>query len=712
MKSLYNFYLFAIILAICFCNCQESSDKYTNWSSYLGDKHSNQYTPLTEITKENVKHLKVAWQYHAGDADKEKNRTQIQCNPLVIDGILYGSSPRLKFFALDAKRGKELWKFDPFEQSEYKAFGMGVNRGLAFWTDGVEKRLLVTAGPYLYAINALNGELFTDFGDNGKVDLHDGLDRDVKELFINSNTPGIVYKDKLILGCRVSESGGAAAVPGHIRAYNVQTGEQEWIFHTIPHPGEYGYETWPAGAWQYAGGANAWAGFSLDEKRGIVFAPTGSASFDYYGGDRIGENLFANCLIALDAETGERKWHFQTVHHDIWDRDLPAPPNLVTVKHDGKEIEAVAQITKSSYIFLFDRATGEPLFPIEEVPTKPSDLEGEQAWPTQPIPTKPAQFSRNRVLESDLTRRTPAAYDFAKEIWKKASEGEHFIPLTEDGSIVFPGLDGGGEWGGAAFDPNSGNLIVNASEMPWVLSLKKADKVDGKSISKGKSLYNAFCLSCHGKDLEGGDVFATVPTLKNLKTRLDRKQIATILKNGNGAMPAFAFLKEDQVQAISSFLLEVEDPEKLEVAEDDTWPYPYYFNGFNRFKDDEGYPAITPPWGTLNAINLNTGEISWKVTLGEYPELMKEGTEPMGSESYGGPVVSANGLIFMAGTLDEKFRVFDSSNGDLLFETKLPAAGFATPAVYGIDGKQYIVIACGGGKLGKSSGDAYVAFSL
>lgn len=710
-NQLLLFVLFLFGAFVCM-NCQQNKEQYVNWSAYLGDKHSSQYTTLTQINKENVKDLQVAWEYRARDADLEKNRTQIQCNPLVIDGILYGSSPRLKFFALDAQTGKELWVFDPFAEQEYQAFGMGVNRGLAFWTNGEEKRLLVTAGSFLYAINAENGQLYMDFGVDGKVDLHDGLDRNVKDLFINSNTPGIVYKDKLILGCRVSESGGAAAVPGHIRAYNVQSGEQEWIFHTIPHPGEYGYETWPPGAWQYSGGANAWAGLSVDEKRGIVFAPTGSASFDYYGGDRLGENLFANCLLALDAETGERKWHFQTVHHDIWDRDLPAPPNLVTVKHDGKEIEAVAQITKSAYVFLFDRDTGEPLFPIEEVPTQPSQLEGEVAWPTQPIPTKPPQFSRNRVLESDLTNRTPEANAYVKEIWEKASEGEHFIPLTEDGAIVFPGLDGGGEWGGAAFEPNSGNLIVNASEMPWVLSLRKAAAIDGKNISKGKSIYNAFCLSCHGKDLEGGDVFATVPSLKNLKNRLTKKEIATILKNGKGAMPAFAFLKTDQINAITSFLLESEDAEKVEVAKDDSWPYPYYFNGFTRFQDNEGYPAITPPWGTLNAINLNTGEISWKVTLGEYPELMKAGVEPMGSESYGGPVVSANGLIFMAGTLDEKFRVFDSANGDLLFETKLPAAGFATPAVYGINGKQYVVIACGGGKLGKKSGDSYVAFSL
>ena len=716
MPSKFKYLLFfcAIIFALNSCKTDkiQTPPKYVNWASYLGDKHSNQYSPLTQINKENVKNLKVAWAFNAGDADTLKNRTQIQCNPLVIDGILYGSSPKLKFFALDAKTGKELWKFDPFAANDYKAFGMGVNRGLTYWTDGIEKRLLVTAGPYIYAINAKDGTLFQGFGENGKVDLHDGLERNIQALFINSNTPGIIYKDKLIMGCRVSESGGAGSVPGHIRAYNVKTGEQEWIFHTIPHPGEYGYETWPAAAWQYAGGANAWAGFSLDEERGILFAPTGSASFDFYGGDRIGENLFANSLIAIDAETGKRKWHFQTVHHDIWDRDLPAPPNLVTVTHEGKQIEAVAQITKSSYVFLFDRATGEPLFPIEEVPTQPSTLEGEAAWPTQPIPVKPPPFSRNRVTEQDLTTRTPEAHDYAKKIWEQASEGEHFMPLTEAGTFVFPGLDGGGEWGGAAFEPSSGNLIINASEMPWILSLRKADAIGDRNISKGKSIYNAFCLSCHGKDLEGGDMFGAVPSLKNLKERLDEKMVAAILKNGKGAMPSFAFLPDDQVKAISSFLLETADAEKVEIAKEDTWPYPYYFNGYTRFQDEEGYPAITPPWGTLNAINLNTGEISWKVTLGEYPELMQAGTEPMGSESYGGPVVSASGLIFIAGTLDEKFRVFDSSNGDLLFETKLPAAGFATPAVYAIDGQQHVVIACGGGKLGKKSGDAYVAFSL
>ena len=399
MKRLSVNHLLILLFMMLVTACEKEAHQFVNWSAYLGDKSSSQYTPLTQINKSNVKALKVAWTYHTGDADLEKNRTQIQCNPLVIDGILYGSTPRLKFFALDAATGKRLWTFDPFAKKAFAAFGMGVNRGLAYWTNGQSKRLYVTAGPYIYAIDATTGQLILDFGAQGKVDLHKGLDRNVDNLFINSNTPGVIYKDKLIMGCRVSESGGTGAVPGHIRAYNVHTGAQEWIFHTIPHPGESGYETWPKGAYQYAGGANAWAGFSLDEERGIVFAPTGSASFDFYGGDREGKNLFANCLIALDANTGQRKWHFQTVHHDIWDRDLPAPPNLVTVTHNGQKIDAVAQITKSSFIFLFDRATGKPLFPIEEVVVDSSLMEGEKAWPTQPVPVKPPPFSRNRIWE-------------------------------------------------------------------------------------------------------------------------------------------------------------------------------------------------------------------------------------------------------------------------------------------------------------------------
>lgn len=708
MKRLLPFSLVLLLFLYACSDLSQPKIQEADWSHYLGGPETNQYSPLQQINLSNVDQLQVAWTYRCGDAD-ENNRSQIQCNPLVIDGVLYGSSPRLKYFALDAATGEEIWKFDPFADQAFNQFGMGLSRGLAFWTDGAEKRLLVSAGSFLYCLNADTGRPFNSFGQEGRVDLHDGFGRDVSGLFISANTPGIVYKDKLIIGARVSEALGA--IPGHIRAFNVKTGAIEWIFHTIPHPGEYGYETWPEDAWQKSGGANAWSGLSLDEERGIVFVPTGSAAYDFYGGDRLGENLFANSVLALNADTGERIWHYQTVHHDLWDRDLPCPPNLVTVEHNGKRIDAVAQVTKSSYIFLFDRETGEPLFPIEEVPAPPSDLEGEKAWPTQPIPTKPPPFSRNRLEEKDLSQRTPEAAIYAKTRWRKFREGPPFVPPSRQGSVIFPGFDGGGEWGGGAFDPETGNLYINASEMPWVIEMLPFDNESKTSlIAHGKSLYQAHCLSCHGEDLKGGVSVYTTPSLLGLKERMTGDTLIRRLQTGMGAMPSFAYLSDKEMEAVGAFLLEKPDRPIASVRSD--WPYPYYMNGYKRFHDPDGYPAITPPWGTLNAINLNTGEISWKVTLGNHEELDSLGANPTGTENYGGPVVTAGGLIFIAATMDEKIRAFDKKDGKLYWEAPLPAAGFATPATYMVEGKQYVVIACGGGKLGKNSGDAYVAFAL
>ncbi|MEO0338354.1 MAG: c-type cytochrome, partial [Bacteroidota bacterium] len=602
-----------IVLVLLFQSCQPANDNTYNWSAYLGDKHSSQYAPLDQINVENVDQLEVAWKYASGDADLEKNRTQIQCNPLIINGVLYGSSPKLKFFALDATTGEELWVFDPFAANGYQQYGMGVNRGLTYWENGDQKRILVTAGDQLYSIDANTGLLDPQFGKEGQVSLRDGLDRDIADLFIVANTPGVIYENLLVLGSRVSEGEGAA--PGHIRAINVRTGEQAWIFHTIPWPGEFGAETWPDGAWQYAGGANSWAGLSLDEERGIVFVPTGSAAWDFYGSDRKGENLFANCLIALDVKTGERIWHYQFIHHDLWDRDLPAAPNLVTLNKDGKNIDAVAQITKSAYVFIFDRETGEPIYPIEEQPVPPSKLIGEEAWPTQPLPSAPPAFSRNRFTADDITQRTPEAYAEIKARLDTLDEGANFIPPSENGAIIFPGLDGGGEWGGAAFDEESGNLIVNASEMPWVLQMVKHAEA-GPELSLGKKLYQSYCLTCHGENLEGGDLFGKVPALVNVKERLGSAQVIETIQKGKGVMPSFSFIDNQQAKAIADFILEIESNENASDIEAKGNKYPYYFNGYQRFKDSEGFPAITPPWGTLNAVNLNTGTISWKVTLG------------------------------------------------------------------------------------------------
>ncbi|MCP3927867.1 MAG: PQQ-binding-like beta-propeller repeat protein [Bacteroidetes bacterium] len=689
----------------------EKEESYTNWAGYLGGPGTNQYSELTQIDTSNVSKLKVAWTYHSGDADS-LNRSQIQCNPLIVDGILYGTSPQLKLFALDAATGEELWVFDPFENN-FQTFGMGVNRGVCYWENEGDKRILYTAGPFIWAVNAETGISISDFGEDGKVDLHKGLDRDVDNLFIVSNTPGIIYKDLLIMGDRVSEDVGAA--PGHIRAYNVITGKQEWIFHTIPHPGEFGHDTWPEDAWQQSGGANAWAGMSLDTARGWVFVPTGSASYDFYGSDRPGNNLFANTLLALDARTGERIWHYQMVHHDLWDRDLPCPPNLITVNHNGKEIEAVAQLTKSSYIFLFNRETGEPLFPIEEKPVPESTLEGEWTSATQPFPLKPPPFSRHKIDESDLTNLSPDANQYAKKVWDQSLKGGQFIPPSLEGTLLFPGFDGGGEWGGGAYDPETGLFYINASEMPWILQMVPYEANKGKTaIDQGENVYKTRCMICHGEDMEGSSIFGS-PSLHDVAGRIDVDSAIITIKNGRGVMPSFGQLGEAEIFYVTAFLYNDEtiaENIQKKPASKHKWPYPYVLNGYNRFETPEGYPAIKPPWGTLNAINLNTGVISWKITLGEFPELTKKGIPPTGTELYGGPVVTKGGLIFVASTQDEKIRAFNKRNGELLWEADLPAAGYATPSVYGINGKQYIVVAAGGGKLGSKSGDAYVAFSL
>lgn len=701
-----------ILLVFLFFSCQkDTSNQYVNWGNYLGAKDANHFSPLDEINLENVNRLKQIWVYNSGDRDTA-DRSQIQCNPLIIDGILYGTSPKLKLFALDATNGEELWRFDPFSGT-YKDFGMGVNRGLAFWKGEGENRLFYTAGPYLYAINPKNGKLLPGFGDQGKIDLHHGLGREVSGLFIVSNTPGIIYQDLLILGSRVSESTGP--IPGHIRAFNVKTGDIEWIFHTIPHPGEYGYDTWPEDSWKNSGGANAWSGFSLDEERGIVYVPTGSASFDFYGGDRSGSNLFANCILALNAETGERIWHYQTIHHDLWDRDLPAPANLVTLNIDGQKVDALAQITKAGYVFVLNRETGEPIFPIEERPVPASDLEGETAWPTQPFPLKPPPFSRQEVREDDLDKRSPEVYEYAKSVWEKTRKGSPYVPPNEEGFLLLPGFDGGGEWGGAGLDPNTGILYVNSSEMPWLMEMEKYEiPDDGLLASKGRQLYNVACIACHGRELEGSNMYGNTPTLMGLKERLSEGDVQTIIKNGKGVMPSFGVFKQDEIEALTAFLfnsLERMDSSTTNT-ENPTWPYPYVFKGYNRFYAPDGYPAITPPWGQLTAIDLNEGQIKWQIPLGEHAALSDKGIPLTGTENYGGPVVTAGGLIFIAATMDEKIRAFDQKDGKLLWESQLPAAGYATPATYSVNGKQYVVIAAGGGKLGTKSGDAYVAFGV
>jgi len=680
-----------------------------DWRTHGGDPGHRQHSALDQINRTNVGRLQVAWTYRTGDATPD-NRSQIQCHPIVVGSVLYATSPQLKVFALDAATGQKLWVFDPFRAGAERS-ALGVNRGVTYWEDGDDKRILLTAGQRLYALDAKTGKPVPTFGAGGSVSLLEGLDRDVAGLYVLSNTPGAVYEDLLILGTRVSEGPGASA-PGHIRAYDVRTGKIRWIFHTIPHPGEAGYDTWPKDAWTRIGGANAWSGVSVDEKRGLVFLPTGSAAFDFWGGNRQGANLFANCVLVLKAATGERVWHYQLVHHDIWDRDLPAAPVLVTVKREGKDVDAVAQVTKSGHVFLFEREKGQPLFPIEERPVPPSDLVGETAWPTQPVPVKPPPFARQALTEADLTKRTPAAHDAVLARLRAVRTGRPFIPPSTEGTVILPGFDGGGEWGGAAFDAESGLLYVNANEMPWILTMVPIDRVkESSDAAHGRVVYQQNCVACHG--LEGkGDPQGQYPPVAGIDKRMPREAVHRLIAEGKGVMPSFGMLSDRQRSELVAYLFgdkpkpaaPGEDPPDLTV--------PYTHTGYNRFLDPEGYPAVKPPWGTLNAIDLDKGEIVWKKTLGELPELTKQGLPPTGTENYGGPIVTAGGLLFIGATKDEKFRAFDKTTGDLLWETSLPAGGYATPSTYSVEGKQYVVIAAGGGKMGTKSGDAYVAFAL
>ncbi len=695
--------LYFLFLSLILLHCQTKEHDYGQWEIYRGSAESNSYSALDQINKDNVDQLQVAWTYHTEDTGPA-----IQCNPIIVDGIMYLTSPALKVIALKAATGKMIWTFDPFQDEAPK----GVNRGVTYWEEGKDKRIFFTAAHQLYALNAETGAVIPGFGNNGTVDLRQGLDREVDKIFVDVTSPGIIYKELLILGSHVNE--GEDAAPGHVRAYDVRSGKMVWIFHTIPQPGEYGYDTWQPDAWKRIGGANAWSGFSLDETRGWVFLATGSCAPDFYGGDRPGQNLFANSVLALNAATGERIWHYQIVHHDLWDYDLPTPPNLVTVTHEGSPVEAVAQVTKTGNVFVLDRETGQPLFPVEERSVPASDIAGEPSWPTQPFPVKPPPFVRQHYTEEDITGISQQAQAYATERLKKARNEGMFTPPSLQGSVVFPGMRGGAEWNGASFDPQTGMFYVNANEIPNIMALRKIEQTSGEEdvLAAGKNLYQLHCATCHGADRKGQPPF---PALTNVAEKLARPEVLDRIENGRGQMPAFPNISEEKRNAVVAYLFG--EKEGLSAGNAGTEitlsEKKYAHSGYGQFLDEEGYPAVKPPWGTINAINLNTGELVWKVPLGEYPELTQRGIPATGTQNFGGTVVTAGGLIFVGASKDEKFRAFDKRTGEILWETTLPAGGYATPSTYEVDGRQYIVIAAGGG--GKNStkpGDAYVVFAL
>ncbi len=683
-------------------------EAFSAWSHYLGDPGRSHYSLLSEIDTTNVSQLQVAWIYASGGLGEGRN-TQIQHSPLIVGSALYGQNASQELFKIDAGTGEELWRFESGEGLRPGWFGSP--RGVMRWVseDGAEERIYFGTGPYLHAIDPQTGELLTSFGQDGRVDLRVGLGRDPESLLVGMNTPGAVFEDLLIVGSRTSESPGSA--PGWVRAYHAGTGALVWTFHTIPLPGEFGYETWPPDAYTYTGGANNWSGMALDVERGIVFVPTGSAAFDYYGGDRAGDNLFANTLLALDARTGERIWHHQFVKHDIWDRDLPATPNLVMLERDGELIPAVAQITKSAHIYVFHRETGEPLFPIEEFEVPGSSMLGESVSPTQSLPTRPAPFARQLLTENMLY--TPDAPvrggdvgdgppKTVRERFRELTSAPQFTPQDTIGVITFPGLDGGGEWGGAAIDPTSGVMYVNGSESPFIIRLDRLDS----DMGRGEAIFRLNCTRCHGGLAEG---VAVGPLLDGIGERMAMDAIARLVRVGRGAMPSHPHFSDGELSDLVAYLRDPASEPTSTVGNSGRVPYGL---SISKLMDARGRPANEPPWGTLNAIDLNTGAALWQVPLGN-DESTDDPEHPVtGVENYGGPVVTAGGLVFIAATSDEKIRAFHARTGEQLWEADLPAAGYATPATYEVDGRQYLVIAAGGGKLGTPSGDQYIAFAL
>ncbi len=676
-----------------------------DWPVYRGDPAGTQFAPLAQIHAANVHRLRPVWEYRTGDATARSN---MHTHPLVVDGTMYVTTPSMRAVALDARTGRERWTFDPARHNNGTVIRLR-NRGVTYWRGADGARIFHFVRERVYALDAATGELITTFGKNGFIDLRENLGVDPADVFVEMTSPGAIYKNLLILGSRVNESYDAA--PGHIRAYDTITGELKWIFHTIPRDGEPGAETWRRVPGENYGGANAWGGVTIDEKRGWAFVATGSPTEDFYGGFRPGENLFGNCVLALDATTGERKWHFQTVHHDLWDYDNPPAPVLVTLTTGGTRRDVVVQLTKMGFTFVLDRDTGAPVFPVHEMPVPKSNVPGEQAHPSQPVPLKPPPLVRQGMTEADITNLSPGARAFALEQFRRHVAGPLYTPPSLQGTITLPGHLGGVEWHGGSFDPALNVLYVNANELPTINRLRPVHRPPaGERLTPaqlGRFTYDRLCLSCHGAERQGTP--PQVPSLVPLSRTDD--EIRAVVLQGRGSMPGFNFLRLPELNALLAFLRAT--PEKIAGSPPAETAPRYTIDGYPTFRDPDGYPAIAPPWGTLSAVDLVKGDILWKVPLGEYPELVAKGIRHTGTPNYGGAVATAGGLIFIAATADEKMHAFEKHSGRVLWEWPLPAGGYAAPSIYLLDGRQYVAIAAGGGgKNATKSGDAIVVFAL
>ena len=716
MKHLSKLHLIIILFLIIGCQFN-APNNYNTWDVTGGGRENLKYSSLQQIDTNNYDRLAIAWVYHSENNDSTKFGP-MECNPIIVENIMYGVSPKLKLFAVNATSGKALWTFDPADSVANKTWhrsSVNMNRGVAYWANGNDKRIIYTVGPIVFCVNANTGKLIPSFGTDGGINLVNGLDRDPSKLFVAPTSPVMVYKNLFFVSGLVGEE-----TPGHIRAFDVKTGAQQWIFHTIPFPQDKGYETWDdTAAYKRMGSTNSWAGFSLDEKRGLLFAPTGNPTNDFYGGDRTGMGLYGNSLLAIDAVTGKLKWHFQTVHHDVWDMDLPAPPALITVEHQGKKIDAVAQTTKTGFVFVLNRETGAPIFPVKEVPVNTTTtLENEKLWPTQPMPILPKPLVRQSFDTNDLNNLVDAkTYAVIKNTFLQYGPSKIFTPPSVKGTIVLPGYDGGAEWGGPAFDPETQLLYVNTNEMPWLLNMvenKKNQQLLNTNFDVGKAVYMQNCMKCHGPEKQGGGNY---PSLMGVEKKYTASSFAQLVTTGRRMMPGNNVLTPQEKNALASYVLNLKTVKDQQFVGKTSATLPvqktsYGFTGYNKFLTTDGYPAIRPPWGSLTAIDLKTGSHVWKIPFGEFEALKAKGIAATGRENYGGPVVTKGGLLFIGASADGKFRIINKRTGKILREIDLPAPGVATPSVYAINGKQYVVIACGGSKWGGKSSDAYIAFTL
>lgn len=665
-----------------------------DWPAYGGDAAKTRHSPLAQIHRGNVRQLEIAWSHDTG----EKGDTQTQ--PIVVGRVMYAYTPTHKTIALDAARGTRLWTFDS------GIAGTGANRGLMYWREGDDARVFAAVDNFVYALDAATGQVIPGFGADGRIDLRESLGREPQSQSVRLTTPGVIWRDLMILGGRVGEN--LPASPGHVRAYDVRTGALRWTFRTIPQPGEPGHETWPEDAWKYSGGANSWPGMTLDEKRGLVFVPTGSAASDFYGANRLGDNLYANCLLALEAATGKLRWHYQFVKHDVLDRDLPSAPTLASLDIDGRKVDALIQTTKQGYVFVLDRDTGRPLFPVEETPAPATDVAGEATSPTYLRPRTPLPLARQTLTADTLTTRTPEMNRWAREQFAQIRSDGPFKPLGVGvDTTIYPGFDGGAEWGGPAFDPGTGLLYVNSNEMAWLGALALNDL--GRST--GKTIYLRDCAACHGDTLRGSP--PQFPALTGIGKRMSQAKFIETVERGGGRMPAFPNLQRDALRALANFVFFGKDL-AAGKADDSPVNQAYRFTGYRRWLDPDGYPAVATPWGTLNAIHVATGEYAWRIPFGQFPELAARGLGDTGSENYGGPLVTDGGLLFIGASIhDRKFRAFDKLDGKLLWEAALPFSADATPITYQVDGRQFVAIFASGGKeRGGSAGGVYLAFAL